>query len=383
MKIALVGDLHIGARGSNVHVRNFIKSYMLEYLFPKFKELGINTYIQAGDAFDTRKSINAFDMDFIMNEFIPAHEEFEIEGHYIPGNHDVALRESNRISWVNVLSKLSNGMIISYNEAGTVSIGGEKFCMIPWINKENYESTLKVIDASDAKFAIAHLELAGFAMYKNSIAEEGQIELQTLSKFTKVVTGHFHTSSEEGNIKYVGSPYHLTWQDFPDGVNRGFYTFDTETKAIEFFPNPEHLTLFKVFVYDWRKCESDTEYKLKIKEPKYLEEDYGLKGSVVKVIVVNRDDHKHYSDFCAALRQCNVIDYTVVDRIETVYEGGVDGSSLASEGDAALISEEALQTDIIQVLKQRIIDTDLPINKVLAKEIISDIHTRALNSGDL
>lgn len=381
MILGFVGDEHIGARGGNDDVRNFIGSYLKYYLFPKFKELGVQAYIQSGDMFDVRKAIHGLDMQLLLDVIIPLHEEYQIEGHALTGNHDATLRDSNRVSWVNVAARLSGGYIVSYQETCTVTIGDTKFCMIPWINKENYERTLKAIDASDAKYAVGHLELAGFPMYKNSIADEGQVELTTLAKFEKVLSGHFHTQSESGNITYIGTPYHLTWQDFPDGTNRGFWTLDTETGVFTFHPNPEHLTLFKVFVYDWNRCEIDTEYKLKLKEPKYLEEDYGLKGSIVKVVVESRGNAKHYEEFCSALRRCSLIDYTIVDKTETVSRTASEGGETDSEVGAAVISEETLQTDVLQTLKERITLTE-GIDVKLAVDIITDVHSRAVNSGE-
>lgn len=377
MLIGLVGDLHIGARGGNPDVRNFIKSYFSEYLFPKFKELGINTYIQAGDVFDVRKSIHGLDMDFILNDFIPLHEDYQIECHALTGNHDITLRDSNRISWVNVLARLSEGYIVGYQNPVTTTICGEKFCMLPWINSENYEETLQVIDASQAEYAIGHLELSGFPMYRNSISEEGQVELQTLSKFKKVLTGHFHTQSDSGNIQYLGTPYHLTWQDFPDGTNRGFHTLDTVTGEIKFYPNPENLSLFKVFVYSWKECDENPALMVSLKEPKCLE-DLGLKGSIVKVIVEDRGNAKHYQDFCSALRRCQLIDYTIIDKTQTSsLESGTGGL----EGEQTpVLTEAELETDIITVLKDRI-KLNPDINQDITTEIITGVYNKALESG--
>ena len=45
-----------------------------------------------------------------------------------------------------------------------------------------------------------------------------------LSKYNQVYSGHFHTISESGNIKYIGTPYTLTAGDEND--IRGFYHMD-------------------------------------------------------------------------------------------------------------------------------------------------------------
>lgn len=386
MKIGFIGDTHIGARGGNPHVRQFIANYFRNYLFPKFKQLGISHYIQTGDITDKRSSISSFDMDYILSDFIPLHIENGITADVLTGNHDIALRDSNRISWADIISRLSEGFIESYQSPKDISIGLEpgqdvKICMLPWINSENYEETLKHIDASDASLAVGHLELSGFPMYRNSICDESPFELSNLNKFEKVISGHFHTASTAGNVQYLGTPYHLTWQDFPDA--RGFYVYDTVTKEFEFFQNPDHLTLFKVFEYSWDACERDAVLQVKIKEPSYLNDEFGLKGSIVKVIVKDRGNAKHYADFCNALRRCDLIDYNVIDHTETA-------SITASEADegqihsveAPIISEADLQVDILTILQDRMLRGE-GTNPVLVKEVVLGVHDKAIKSGDL
>lgn len=378
MKTAFIGDLHIGARGGADGARKFITNYLEHYLFPKLKELGINTYVQAGDAFDVRKHIHGLDMAFVLDTFIPLHMKYGMTGIYNTGNHDITLRDSNKVSWTRMLEAVSEGFVISYQESAEFVVNGDKFLMIPWINKENYERTIREISNTDAKYAVAHIELAGFPMYRNSISEEGQVELQTLSKFDKVISGHYHAISEEGNITYVGSPYHITWQDYPD--ERGFWVFDHDTKELEFIPNPPNMSMFRIFEYSWAACEADSSLKLKLKEPKCLEEDFGFKDSIVKVIVNDRGDSKHYMDFCNALRRCDTIDYTVVDKTVFASSGDGEGDGEPQELDGvAVISEETLKTDIVEVLTQRIMDTDQDIDKLLAIKMLNNCYTTAMN----
>lgn len=386
MKIGMIGDTHIGARGGNPHVRQFIASYFRDYLFPKFKELGIHVYCQTGDITDKRSSISAFDMDYILSDFIPLHIEYGMEGHVLTGNHDIALRDSNRISWADVISRLSEGFIYSYQAPEDVHFGSEPgqdvtICMIPWINSENYEETLKHIEASKASIALGHLELSGFPMYRNSICDESPFELANLNKFNKVISGHFHTASKAGNVQYLGTPYHLTWQDFPDA--RGFYVYDTVTKQLEFYQNPEHLTMFKVFEYSWEACEADISLQVKIKEPSYLEEEFGLKGSIVKVIVKDRGNAKHYADFCNALRRCDLVDYNVIDHTETAAIAATEADSGKVVSDEApIIAEADLQVDILTILQDRMM-ADETSDPVLVRKVVSEVHEKAIKSGEL
>ena len=58
MKIALVTDLHFGARGDSVPFDNFFKKFYDDTFFPYLVEHGIKTIFDLGDTFDRRKYIN-------------------------------------------------------------------------------------------------------------------------------------------------------------------------------------------------------------------------------------------------------------------------------------------------------------------------------------
>ena len=58
MKIALIGDMHIGARNSNTVMANHQIRFFEEQVFPYMLENDIDTIIQTGDLFDQRKYSN-------------------------------------------------------------------------------------------------------------------------------------------------------------------------------------------------------------------------------------------------------------------------------------------------------------------------------------
>ena len=51
---------------------------------------------------------------------------------------------------------------------------------------------------------------------------------------------------------YLGAQYEMTWSDY--GQTKGFHIFDTETRDIEFIPNPN--TIFEKLMYN----DSETDY---------------------------------------------------------------------------------------------------------------------------
>lgn len=339
MAIAKIGDLHIGSRNGSRYVRDFIKNYLINYFIPELVASDIHEVWQFGDTFDVRKFMYGRDKDWLKDELTPALKEAGIKWNGIVGNHDITLEESNRINWPSYLNELDPDVYCYYSEPTEVMIEGVKTLLLPWINKENYDASIAAIHATDAKYCFAHLELAGFKMYQSSTCDHGQIDVALLSKFDRVDTGHFHTRSMEGNIQYIGTPYHLNWEDYKDGTNRGFYVDDMRGGEV-FIPNSEHQTLFRYVEYDYTKLSSDDEGNWI--DPEWLNTGLGIEGQIVKVIVQNRDNAKHYEKFCDAMKRCKCIDYNFIDRTITVAAEKVE------------VTEEMVATDAVEVLKKDI-----------------------------
>ena len=64
--------------------------------------------------------------------------------------------------------------------------------------------------------------------------------------FDLVLSGHYHASSQQDNIRYLGSQMEFTWADAGD--QKYFHILDTDTQEIEAIPNP--LKLFEKIHYD-------------------------------------------------------------------------------------------------------------------------------------
>ena len=58
MKIALLGDVHVGARNDNLAIHDYFEKFYNEVFFPYLLEHKIDTIVQFGDLFDRRKYIN-------------------------------------------------------------------------------------------------------------------------------------------------------------------------------------------------------------------------------------------------------------------------------------------------------------------------------------
>ncbi|CAM0032225.1 SbcD-like subunit of palindrome specific endonucl ease [Vibrio phage D494] len=369
MKIGKVGDLHWGARNGSMHMREFIKDYILNYMMPYFHKHGVHVVIQAGDAFDIRKSLLGRDRDWLINEFIPKCEELGQEWHFLVGNHDITLRDSNSINWPQWLAEESQGMCFAYADPCDVVIGDTKFCMIPWINKENSAAVADHIENSEAEYAIAHLEIAGFPMYQGSTCEHGQVDIAMLRHFKKVESGHFHCRSQDGNLEYLGTPYHLNWQDHKDGTNRGFYIFDSETGETEFINNDVSQSVFRVLDYDYEAIKDAGEEKQWL-DKEWLENHLGLKGQIIRVMVRNRDSALHIKKFKTAMNSVDCIDKQFVDTTEQIATEDI------------VVTEEVLTQDTLTVLKDKVKATDGIRQDEVSKKIEA-VYLKSINTGGL
>lgn len=239
-KIALLGDLHFGIKNHDKQTAEFQMKFFTDVFFPYLKKNKIKTVIQTGDFFDCRRSLRHATIKQAreFSELASAYEWF-----VLVGNHDMALRECiHPNSCTEILGMYSNFKII--DKPTTVNLYGLDIDLIPWICQENKQDVKDFIATSQSKYAVGHFELSGFYYYKG-LASNGENK-GFLSSYIQVWSGHFHTRSENGNIKYIGTPYQLTHGDADDP--RGFEIFEVESKKQVFVENP--LTMYTKIYYD-------------------------------------------------------------------------------------------------------------------------------------
>jgi len=273
MKAAIITDTHWGVRGDSKQFLDFFEKFYNNVFFPKLIEEGITTIFHLGDIVDRRKFINYVTLHHFKNIFINRLEELGITMHVIVGNHDIPYRNTNSINAMMELFRSPN--IITYADPKDVEFDGVSIAMLPWINNENYTSSMEFVKKTKSQILFGHLELAGFSMYRGLESHDG-MDPGIFNKFDMVCSGHFHHKSSNGNIHYLGNPYELNWNDYND--NRGFHIFDSETREIDFIQNPYRM--FHKVWYD------DVDTTLEKMLDKY---DFSVYNNCyVKVIVQNK-----------------------------------------------------------------------------------------------
>lgn len=230
MKILFMGDLHYGVAQDDPWIQN-IQRDSAKQIIAYCKKHKIKKGIQFGDWFDVRKAVTHVAMEF-SREIVGMFKEAGIELITLVGNHDMHFK--NKIhpnSATELLTQHDNITVI--DKPTTMDFDGCLIDIIPWMCQENTEEILNHVKTSPAEICIGHWELNGFYFYKG-LKSHG-IEPDFLKKYKQVYSGHFHTISEAGNVKYIGTPYSITAGDENDP--RGVWIFDTKTHKTEFVQN--------------------------------------------------------------------------------------------------------------------------------------------------
>ena len=350
MKIAILGDLHFGARNDSHEFISYFDKFFNEVYFPELKSRGISEVIQLGDIVDRRKFINYVTLNKLRS-FVDKHKENNINLHVLIGNHDVPYRNTNEINSMNELFSNHN-FIHSYAEPKEIDIDGCKLLMMPWINSSNYSKCMGMMKDTKAQILFGHLEIKGFEMYRGMPSHEG-FDASSFDKFDIVFSGHFHRKSEKGNIHYVGTPYEITWSDYND--RRGFHIWDTETREIEFIENPNKM--FNKVWYD------DTDQTL----DKILNQNFDyLKSSYVKIIVQNKNNPYWFDLFTNKIYEESPLDVTIVDDHRNMNE--LNSSDLTNEAE-----------DTLTILGNYIKALETNVNKKDLDKLMSSLYNESLS----
>lgn len=292
MKIAILNDTHAGVRNSSEIFMNYQEEFYRDIFFPYLKEHGITNIFHLGDYYDHRKNINFKALHHNRKIFLEPLVENNIHMDIIPGNHDVFHKNTNDLTSLKELLGYytSNVTIITKPNC----INGVH--LVPWINQENQGEYLDYV-RNNSGVLMAHLELEGFDVLKGMKSPHG-MSPKYFEHYDMVLSGHFHTKSEHGCIRYLGSQMEFTWSDVDDPKH--FHIYDTETHEVTPVLNP--LTLFEKIYYDDSK---DNTYDIS-----------KAKNKFVKVIVENKTDPIAFDAFIDKLSEIDTHELKIVENFQ-------------------------------------------------------------------
>lgn len=351
MKLALVTDIHFGARNDNRKIADFQEKFFRDVFFPYIKEHNIDTVIDLGDTFDRRKFINFVSLDRAKKMFFDPLNENNISLFALVGNHDSFYKNTIEVNSMDLLASSYDNVYI-VNKPEVIKFDGFPIVMLPWICDSNKEEVNDLVTNTQAQVLFGHLELAGYQMYRGQSIYHGMDD-KWLKKFDLVCTGHYHTRSTKGNINYLGCPYEMTWSDYDDP--KGFHIFDTETRQLEFIENP--FTMFKKIHYNDADAVVTDIIEMNFDE---------YKDSVIKVIVVNKTNPYWFDMFMEKIDKCEPIHVQVVE----------DHLNLDLEGEDEIIQEAE---DTLTILNNYIDQLEQVTDKTAVTAVVRDLYSEAMS----
>ena len=343
MKVAILTDTHFGARSdSKLFLDSFTKFYTNQF-FPYLNKNNIETVIHLGDLFDKRKYIHFNTLRETRQHFLEPLSKFNT--HIITGNHDCFHKNTNDLNSIQELCTHYNFNI--HTGPSEIELDGAGILLIPWINQENHEDSIRSINTTKYQICMGHFEIQGFEMFLGTVCHDG-LQASLFDRFDVTLSCHFHTKSSIGNIHYLGSPYQWTWNDY--GEEKGFHIFDTKTRKLTFIPNKNNMFHKITYTNDLDTNSIDPEI---------------YRNSFVKIQVSQKSNPYHFDMFRDKIdNACH--DLKIVDRTNVLNISEMD----TFDGD----------NDTLSFLKKTISDQDLTIDKNKLESLFTELYTTAITN---
>ena len=331
MKVAIINDTHCGIRNSSDVFLDNAEKFYSDVFFPYLLEHGIRRIIHLGDVFDNRKFINFRALNNYRKNFLSRLREYGIHMDVIPGNHDTYYKNTNDLNALKELLGHYMGEVTIHMDPTVVEYDGMRIALLPWICADNYDRSIQFIKTCKADWLGGHLELNGFEVMKG-VQHHGGMEADLFNRFEQVLSGHFHTASEKGNVKYLGTQMEFYWNDAHDPKH--FHILDTATRGLERVRNPH--TLFQRIRYD------DT-------TGNPMDFDFGsVENKFVKIVVINKSDLFTFDRFVDTIQAHKIHGLQIAENFNEFIGENVEDEGIQLEETETLLDSyiDAVDTDL-------------------------------------
>ena len=330
MKIAVLNDTHTGIRNSSEIFLNNAEDFYNNVFFPECEKQNIKQILHLGDYYDHRKFVNFKALNHNRRVFL---DQLRIRGmsmDIIPGNHDTYFKNTNELNslkeclghYMNEVNIVMEPKVMSY---GSLNIG-----LVPWICQDNYDVCMNFIKECKADWIGAHLELNGFELMRGVKNHHG-MNPKVFERFELVLTGHFHCSSKQDNVWYLGSQMEFFWSDAHDP--KYFHVIDTETRKIEKIRNPH--TLFEKVLYNDEEID-------------YNNYNKNFSKKFVKVVVVNKTDPFTFDRFIDNIQNQDIYELKIAENFNEFIGANVDDEDMNFDDTTEIVDTyiDAVDTDL-------------------------------------
>lgn len=331
MLIAILNDTHAGIRNSSDIFLDNAETFYSNVFFPYLLENDIRHIVHLGDYYDNRKFINFRALHRNRNHFLKPLREHGITMDIIRGNHDTYYKNTGELNSLKELLGHYMNEVHIIHKPTVMDYDGFKIGLVPWIDAENEKEAMDFLANAECDWIGGHFDIKGYEMMKGIKCEHG-LDRSVFSRFEQVLSGHFHTKSEQDNIMYLGSQMEFFWNDAHD--NKYFHVLDTEKRTITAIRNPH--TLFHRIYYD------DTKHD-------YL--DYSLEGienKFIKVVVINKSDTFMFDRFIDRIQNRKIHELKIAENFQEFIGENVEDGEISVEDTSSLLYTyiDAVETDL-------------------------------------
>lgn len=228
MKYIICTDIHIDRKsGSSKEIK--ITKNFFDWFLDTAKERDIKKFIFLGDWFNNRKSVSVPSLHESNEIFKKVEQQFDTS-YIVVGNHDMFYNDLIEPNGLDVFQSSKIHIIKNLTLLPDTNI-----LLIPWLIDNDDIQKIKDND-TESPIAMGHLGINDvyFNRSEKAKSKNNKLSFSDFDNYKLVLSGHYHQYGEygnNGNIIYIGSPYHMT---FNDSGKRGIYIYDTDTNDIEF-----------------------------------------------------------------------------------------------------------------------------------------------------
>lgn len=329
MLIAILNDTHAGAKNGSDVMLDYQTRFYRDIFFPYLRENGIRNIIHLGDYYDNRRVVNFKTTNQNRKNFLDVLRKEDFHMDIIPGNHDVAYKNTNELCSLKELMGHYTDCVSIHMEPAVLDFEGTRLALLPWITAENETASEKFIQTCDAQILLGHLELAGFKFMANSsMISSGHLP-ELFDRFEDVYSGHYHTRSSSGNVTYLGSQMEFTWSD--SGDPKFFHIFDTDTRTMTPVRNP--LILHTKLIYNENDLVSP--------------EADDVTGKYIKIIIITRKDHFAFDKYLDRIQSMDPLSIAIIENFDDIQAENIEEKNLEFENTQDLLSSyiDQMNTD--------------------------------------
>jgi DNA repair exonuclease SbcCD nuclease subunit len=247
LRILLFSDLHLHTwkYGSKVTPEGYNSRAL--YQFAVLNQIGnyafdrgIQHVFFLGDLFHTHSQIPTQALSLAHNAFWWFKHKFNLETHFLVGNHDMVDKEGkiHSIGWLREYGTVIESQT-TFHISGPVTM--EKHGLFRDVKltihalpyTEDQETLNKFLaDTPPGAIILMHQGIMGVPMGSGFVINEILSPELIPEQCKHAFTGHYHAHRKVNDkLTVVGSPTQLTWADVGDA--RGWVVYDTDTNTVE------------------------------------------------------------------------------------------------------------------------------------------------------